>query len=124
MNIYISHSTNIDYRALIYQPILNSSLYYEHNVVLPHKLSTEQYPTKEFLKHTCELVIADISYPSTGQGIELGWADIFKVPIACIYSSSTVYSNSLKSVSKLFYSYDQPSDVVRNIRNAIKIVHK
>lgn len=40
--------------------------------------------TKDIIK-TCDLMIAEVSLPATGLGIELGWAKAFKVPILCMY---------------------------------------
>ena len=40
----------------------------------------ESATSKEVIR-TSDLVIADISYPSTGVGIELGWADCFNIRV-------------------------------------------
>lgn len=75
MKIYVAHSSGYDYQNELYSPIRNSTLNTKHQITLPHENSIEQFNSKEFLKK-CNLVIADVSYPSTGLGIELGWANI------------------------------------------------
>ena len=76
MKIYISHSTGFDYQKELYEPIKNSELYNSHEIIFPHDKSSEVSNSKEVIKG-CDMVIAEVSYPSTGMGIELGWADGF-----------------------------------------------
>jgi len=105
MNIYLAHSTNINFKQNLYEPIRKSSLNNEHNFVLPHENSDTVFNSKDFLKHNCDLLIAEVSEPSTGLGIELGWADTFGIPIFCIYRKGSNVSSSLKLVSNSFIEY-------------------
>ena len=83
MKIFIAHASSYDYKNELYLLIRKSYLNNEHEIILPIENGREVI-TKEMIK-SCDLVIAEVSYPSTGMGIELGWADIFKIPIYCIY---------------------------------------
>src|SRR5258708_4223441 len=105
MKIYIAHSTNYDFKNELYVPLRNSALNSQHDIVLPHENDTF-IKTKDIIRESdlviaetksdsliisfvlikdiireSDLVIAETSYPSTGEGIELGWADSFKVPV-------------------------------------------
>ncbi|MBQ1275923.1 MAG: hypothetical protein IIY15_01790, partial [Flavobacteriales bacterium] len=70
MNISISHSTNFDFEKELYEPILNSNRLKKHTFFLPEDRVKN---TREIIKN-CDIMIADVSYPSTGTGIEIGWA--------------------------------------------------
>jgi hypothetical protein len=74
MKIYVSHSTSFDFKEELYKPIRSSDLNSIHEIILPHEDSNEQFKTLDLFKSGgCKLIIAEVSYPSTGQGIELGW---------------------------------------------------
>lgn len=106
MNIYISHSTGFDYKNELYGPL--KELITKHELVFPHERNDTPFPTKElFLSGNVDVVIAEISYPSTGQGLELGWADMMKIPIICIVKKDQNYSESIKILSTKIVDYDQ-----------------
>ncbi len=70
--------------------------------------------TKDIIKHA-DLFIAETSYPSTGQGIELGWADSYGCPIVCIHKKGAGLSGSLQVVCKKFLEYKDVSDMMEKI---------
>ncbi len=119
MKIYIAHASNFDFKNDLYEPIRRSSLSKEYSFCLPHDSSNKLFNTKELLEK-CNLVIAEVSYPSTGMGIELGWANVFKVPIVCFYKKGTKPSNSLKIVTNLILEYRDSDDLISKIKEAIK----
>ena len=65
----------------------------------------------------CELVIAEVSVPATGQGIELGMAYCAKVPILCIYEKGMKISSSLKFITDKFIEYEGSQDMIIKIGN-------
>lgn len=85
MKIYICHSSLFDYNTDLYVPLRQSDLNQVHEFVLPHESSDQQFSSKKLFHQGCDLVIAEISYPSTGMGIELGWADELGIPIYAVY---------------------------------------
>jgi hypothetical protein len=118
MKIYISHSTNFDFKKELYEPIKKNNP--EYNFIFPHKQNTKQhYLKKLFSSKKCNLIIADVSLPSTGQGIELGWANFYKIPIICIYKQGSNYSKSLTSISKRFIKYKNSEDLIKKIKNIL-----
>ncbi len=84
MKIYISHSSTYDYVNELYNPLKASALCREHEVYFSH--DCEPVSTKNIIA-SFNLVIVYVSFPATGQGIELSWADYNIVPILCIYKA-------------------------------------
>jgi len=115
MKIYVAHSRNFDFKKELYEPIRQSSLNDEHAFVLPHETSEESFNSKDFLKNEADLLIAEVSEPATGLGIELGWADSYEVPIVCIYRVGSKVSGSLKVVSKNFVEYSNSKELIYEI---------
>lgn len=121
MRIYLSHPTRgYEYRKYLYEPIQASPLVQQHEFIYPHE--REYNPprnTKEEINRA-SLVIAEVSFPSTGQGIELGWADEYKTPILCIYQYGREYSRSLLVVTKNINHYSSTGDMIEKIGRFIE----
>ena len=116
MKIYISHSNKYDYINKIYNPIQNSNLIQSNIFFLPHK--DKFVNTKEIISNS-DLVIAEVSLPATGQGIELGWANYASVPILCIYEKGAEISSSLKFITNDFIEYEGIDDMINKISKYI-----
>jgi hypothetical protein len=121
MKIYVTHSSAFDYQKELYEPLRDSELNSLHQIVLPHQDSKELFSTAESLKDF-NLIIAEVSYPSTGQGIELGWANVSKVPIVCIYKHGTKPSSGLKMICQDFIEYSVPEEIAGKIGNFLQSV--
>lgn len=67
-----------------------------------------------------DLLIAEISNPSTGVGIELGRAQILKIPIICIHKPNTKISESLKNLTKTFISYRSKEELLEKLSKLLK----
>ena len=119
MKIYISHSSKYDYTNRIYNPIKKSDLSKSNTFFLPHEDKNKIINTKEIISN-CDLVIAEVSMPATGQGIELGWADYAKTPILCIYEKGAKISSSLKFITNHFIEYEDINDMISKISNFIE----
>lgn len=65
-------------------------------------------------------MIAEVSLPSTGLGIELGWADTFNKPIVCIYKTGSEFSNSLKAISNTFIEYSNTDDLIDRLAKLLE----
>lgn len=118
MNIYVSHSSSIEFEKRLYRPLERSRLSESHNVVFPHR-EEGLFDSKEFFKDKCDLVVAETSQPSTGLGIELGWADLFGIPIICVYEQGSVTSSSLKAVSENFIEYSSNEELISKLEREI-----
>ncbi len=113
MKIYVTHSSNYDYQNELYLSLRKSKLNKLHEITLPHEHALDQFNSKEYLKD-CSLILAEVSYPSTGQGIELGWANLYDVPIVCLSKKGVKPSGSLKVISNTFIEYENSQDMVQN----------
>jgi len=67
-----------------------------------------------------DIIIAEVSYASTGQGIELGWAYIFNVPIICVYKEGCQYSRSLNKLTDKFIVYKNSNDLINKLNRLLK----
>lgn len=114
MNIYITHSTQFDYINKLYEPIKKAKTLSMHHFFFPHDEIGKLVKTKEII-NDYDLVIADISLPSTGLGIELGWADDCHTPILCISEKDAKFSSSLKFITNHFIAYDDKNDLIEKL---------
>lgn len=105
MGIYVVHSKSIDYINEIYKPIRNSEYLKQFDIVFPHEKDSNSYNDRSFYKDF-DLVIAEVSEPGTGIGIELGWFYDDNVPIYCISKEGKKVSKSLHSITSNFYTYE------------------
>ncbi|MDR0978386.1 MAG: hypothetical protein LBL91_00290 [Lachnospiraceae bacterium] len=119
MKIYISHSSKYDYKNKIYNPIKNASLSKSNKFFFPHEQDSNMVNAKEIIS-SYDLVIAEVSLPSTGQGIELGWAEYTKTPILCIYEKNAEISSSLHLITDNFIEYGSSEDMIDKISNFIE----
>ena len=116
MNIYISHcGGNYDYENELYQPIKESELSKMHHFFLPHEPQNIDVDAVAELKHT-DILIAEASYPSTGQGIELAQAKAANVPIICFYRTGARTSSSLRFVTNRVVEYTDVSDLFTKLQ--------
>lgn len=119
MNIYIAHSTHFDYKTELYQPLKFSELWGQYSFILPHDTQNEPINSKQFVSK-CDLIIAEVSYPSTGTGIELGWANMYNRKILCIHKESCKPSSSLMMVSSDFLTYSSQHELIQKLSGWIK----
>lgn len=116
MRIYVSHLRRGNYERDLYTPLLTSSLSHTHTFILPHKLGQKPFNTKElFSKKGCDLVIAEITNPATGQGIELGWANIYAIPIYSYYKKGTDVSGSALAISTKKGEYGTSAELIEQL---------
>ncbi len=119
MKIFVTHSSNFDFKNKLYLPLRNSPLNTLHEIKLPQEKGYEEI-TKDIIKNS-DIVVAEVSYPSTGQGIELGWANIFAVPIICIYKEGSKISNSLSKITDRFITFTDKDDMIRKLTAEINL---
>lgn len=114
MKIYVCHSKSFDYQNELYKPLKEAKLSVEF--IFPHEESSQTFNSKElFEKHSCDYVLAEVSTPSTGQGIELGWADISGIPILCFYKAGTTPAKSLNVLTDKIIEYGDSLDLVNKL---------
>ena len=117
MKIYVIHATAFDFRNELYKPLKDSQLSREHEFILPHE-ATEKKSKK--LIEEADLVLAEVSYPSTGSGIELGWANAFDKPILCAHKTETKPSSAVKFVASDIIAYQDAEHFISVLSERLK----
>lgn len=117
LKIYISHASKFDYINKLYNPLKESILFKDHVFILPH--DEEKVINTKAIISSSDLLIAETSIQTTGQGIELGWADYAHVPIICIYEKGAEISSALKFISNDLIEYENPKDMIQKIEDII-----
>lgn len=113
MEIYIAHSNGFDFKNELYAPLRKSELNIKHHIFLPHE-TDEFVNTKEIIRKS-DIIVAEVSYPATGVGIELGWANDANKRVICIYKTGCKVSKSLKVVCNTFIEYSNSSDIIAKL---------
>jgi len=114
MKILVTHSSDFDFRHKLYKPLRDFTLNSKYELLLPQEAGREKL-TKDIIKE-CVAVIAECSLPSTGQGIEIGWADAFNIPIICIHEKGSKISNALHYVSDTFIEYNNEVEMIEKLQ--------
>jgi nucleoside 2-deoxyribosyltransferase len=121
MKIYIAHSRDFDYQNELYLPLKNSDIFSEYEFILPHDGDNYKHD-REFYKNV-DLVIAEVSFPSTGLGIELGFLYDDNKPIYCIHKDNMKISSSINAITKNIYEYKNNEKMLIIINDIIKRYH-
>ncbi len=120
MKIYISHSSKFNYQEELYVPLGQVFVNTNHTLIYPHFETTNPFPSKQlFISKQCDAILAEISIPSTGQGIELGWADMCDIPLIYLIKKDVKISGSLKLLSSDMMVYDELSSMKENLLTII-----
>jgi hypothetical protein len=119
MKVYVGHSSSINFEEEIYQPLKRSHLFDKHDFVLPHE-SGGLFDSKKFLLKEADLMVAEVSKASTGLGIELGWADLFEVPVICVYQEGSNPSGSLNAVARQIQVYSGQEELISLLEDELR----
>ena len=123
MRIYVAHSKDFDYKNELYLPIRNDERLAGHEILLPHEFDRNSSNSREFYA-SLDMLIAEVTYPATGLGIELGWAYDSGIPIHCLYRKGQKYSGSIRAVTENIYEYNSIGellDIIDGIVNVPKL---
>lgn len=119
MKVYLAHSSKFDFKNEFYKPIRNSILNKKFDIIYLYEEASEPGSTLEIIKSS-GLVIAEVSYPSMGEGIELGWANALKIPIICVHRKNQIASSFLNIISDNIFEYSDANEMIKSLSNAIK----
>lgn len=120
MKLYLAHSTGYDFQAKLYAP-LKEAFAHEHELFLPHDDRLDGVESKSIIANS-DVVLAEVSLPSTGQGIELGWANAYDTPIICFYQRGSKVSGALRFVSDTFIEYTDTDNMIAQLRTKLKTI--
>lgn len=117
LNIYVSHSSKMDYENEIYKPLLTSKIGRENNLILPHSLEYMDVDTKQILIN-CDILIAEVSISGIGIGIELGRAECNNVKIICLLKKGIKCNSSVIRNFKCL-EYSDKNDMIIQLEREI-----
>lgn len=115
MKIYISHASNYDFQKDLYGPLKLSTIPNEHELFFPHDAENIDTHSKDLIASS-DLMLAEVSSPSTGQGIEMGWSNASNTPIVCLFKKGSHISSSLRFVAEDFIEYTDSDDMVEKLK--------
>lgn len=117
MKIYIAHSSGFDFENEFYGPLKDSDFAKNHELIFPHA-GEGVSNSKETIK-AADVIIAEVSYPSTGEGIELGWADVFGKRIVCCHKKGVTISSALDFIKSEKIEYADSSDLIAQLNSVM-----
>jgi hypothetical protein len=111
LSVYFSHSRHPEYDYhKTYTELEN--LFPDIAWFFPHKSSQKSNPIEAmFASGAFDLVLAETSYPSTGQGMELQLAHDSNIPILCIHKNDQKPTNVLQSLTDKILPYSKTEDL-------------
>jgi hypothetical protein len=117
--IFIAHSSSFNFQNDLYDPIKKSFDSGEYEFIFTQDINVGlEQVTRERVQE-CDLVIAEVSFPSIGEGIVLGWADSKDIPVICIYKQDSSPSGTLKYLAKVMSEYTDTEDMLNKIKEAL-----
>lgn len=118
MKILVVHASSFDYQTELYEPLKQSTVMQQHTVIYPHDEENIEIETNSHIPDT-SLMIAEVSYPSTGAGIEIGLVQAAGIPTLFMYKAGTKPSGSLRFVKGKLIEYADSIDLVSKIEAEI-----
>lgn len=118
MKILVAHASNFDYLNELYQPLKKSFLTQEHTFIFPKENENTEIETNSQIPNT-DLLIAEVSYPSTGTGIEIGLVQAAHIPTIFLHKKGTTPTSSLKFIEGTIIEYIDSNDLVIKISDYI-----
>ena len=87
-----------------------------YEFLFPHRLDKNNRNGREFYKKdNIDVVIAEVSKPATGLGIELGFLCDEGIPVRCFYQKGEQPSSSLLSVTDKLIEYENMEDFIKKV---------
>ncbi|MDB5195507.1 MAG: hypothetical protein JWO84_691 [Parcubacteria group bacterium] len=117
MKIYIAHASGHGFKEEMYGPIRSSTLNAAHEINLPQEGPIEEI-TREMIA-TCDAVVADVSHPSLGVGIEMGWANAAGVPVIAMLAAGTTVSFSIDNAVTERFEYSSPEEMLATFEEVL-----
>lgn len=119
MKVYVCHPKAIDYEEELYDPL--RKYFPEVEFIFPYGNNQRPKNSSEYLKgKNCDLVLAEVSEPSTGQGIELGWANLSDISIICFYKKGKHFSRSLVFICDKIIEYENINQFIEKLNEEFK----
>jgi nucleoside 2-deoxyribosyltransferase len=118
MKIYVAHASQFDFKDKLYTPLRASALNTEHEILLPQDGPIEEI-TRDMINAT-DALVAEVSAPSLGVGIEIGWADAAGVPVIAMYEKDSHPSFSIDNAVSDRFEYESSDDMIAKLTAALQ----
>lgn len=118
MKIFVAHASSFDFEEKLYEPLRASALNTEHEITLPEERDAT-WNTKDVIESS-DVFVAEVSLPSTGAGIEIGWANAAGVPIIAIHEKGSTPSTVISYVAQSEFEYEGADDLISKLDAALK----
>lgn len=119
--VYAAHSKKFDYQCDYYAPLKKLT---DFEFIFPHEKGDEiQFKSKDVIKR-CSVFVAEVTNPSLGTGIEIGWAESFTIPILFLYKKGAKVAASLKTISNNFIEYETIDESLPEIKKQLLMLIK
>jgi nucleoside 2-deoxyribosyltransferase len=119
MKVYIAHASGYGFKEQLYVPLRASALNSEHELNLPQEGTIEEI-TREMIAGS-DVVVADVSHPSLGVGIEIGWANAAGVPVIAMHEKGANVSFSIDNAINDRFEYEGPDDMIAKLAAALRM---
>lgn len=116
--IYFAHSKDFPFESDIYEPIRKSPLFKQYHFIFPHA-GGKVADSWESIQ-SCDLLLAEVSLPATGMGIEIGWADVLEKPIIAFHQESKNPGKGISFVAKEVIAYSSVSDFIQKLTRVLQ----
>lgn len=120
MKIYVGHSRSFNFEEELYKPLRESKLADMAELVFPHEKDKPFFDSRDGLKDM-DYMVAECSFPATGLGMELAWANMYTVPIIAVHKQGSSVSDSVKGIANFLIEYSAPGELAEKV---IEIVIK
>jgi hypothetical protein len=114
----IHASNHLEYQHDLYDKLKQSEIYTQHLIVFPHEADKPATYSKHIIADS-DLIVADISFPSIGLGIELGWAETYQRRIIAIYKEGCIASTSVKLITNEIIEYATPDEMLLKLKELL-----
>ncbi len=121
MKFYAAHARTFDFESEWYSPLREIGTELGIEFVFPHENSDCPKNSKNDIK-MYDGVIAEVSHPSTGLGIELGWADALGVPIILVHRANATVSSAVLSLTEHIVDYSSLEEFTTRLSQKIRLV--
>lgn len=118
MKIYLAHSSGYDYTTELYEPI-KMAFANDYEIFCSHDNHNDGENSKAIIANS-DVIFAEVSQPSTGQEIELGWASFHDKPIICFNKVGSSPSSALRFISPNIFEYATTEEMINRLRSEIQ----
>ena len=124
MKIFVSHSSAFNFKKELYEPLQRAFLDNPSvNLNLPHSESLQPSRTQKSIGQA-DLLVAEVSFPSTGSGIEIGWANSKKIPVLAVHKTDHQPSSSVALSADKVTEYCSDNELIYKIKEFIDEMEK